>query len=51
MNEEKKTARPRKTDRKVFRERHPDLPFWLSIIALAASIAMPILRKVLEGMT
>ena len=31
-----------------FRERHPDFPMWLSLIALLASIAMPILRKFLS---
>lgn len=30
-------------------DRHPDLPMWLSIIALICSIAMPLLRKALEG--
>lgn len=33
-----------------FPERHPDLPMWISLIALIASIAMPLLRKFLEGM-
>lgn len=32
-------------------DRHPYIPLALSIIALIASIAMPILRRFLEGMT
>lgn len=35
--------------RKNFRQRHPDFPLWLSIIALALSIAMPIVRGFLGG--
>ncbi len=34
-----------------FPENHPDLPLAISIIALIASIAMPLLRRFLEGMT
>ena len=37
--------------KKSFRERHPNLPLWLAIMALIASIAMPILRIFLEGTT
>lgn len=38
-------------EKKTFRERHPDFPLWLSIIALVAAIATPILRGFLAGMT
>lgn len=31
-------------------KKYPDLPFWLSVIALIASILMPLLRKFLEEM-
>lgn len=30
-----------------FRERYPNFPLWLSLIALICSIAMPILREFL----
>lgn len=34
-----------------FPQKHPDLPLWLSIAALIASIAMPLLREFLAGTT
>lgn len=30
-------------------EKHPNMPLWLAVIALAMSILLPILRKALEG--
>lgn len=36
-----------KQRRRPFRERHPDFPIWVSLIALAVSIAAPIVRAVL----
>lgn len=36
---------------KEFPEKHPDLPLYISIIALAISIALPMLRRFLEQMT
>lgn len=48
--EKKNAARPRGTDsgEKIpFHKRHPDLPMWISLTALIASIAMPIIRQVL----
>ena len=33
-----------------FRVRHPDFPLWISVIALIASITMPVLRIFLARM-
>ena len=41
----------RKGEGMSFREKHPNFPMWISIIALAVSIASPILRKFLEETT
>ena len=30
-------------------EKHPNMPLWLAVIALAMSMLLPILRKALEG--
>lgn len=34
-------------NRKPFYKRHPNLPLWLSIVALIASIVMPVIREIL----
>lgn len=36
--------------KRPWHERHPDMPYWISLIALIASIVLPILRRFLEGM-
>ena len=37
-------------NKKWFYERHPNLPMWISLAAIIAMIAMPIIRKVLGQM-
>lgn len=36
---------------KEFPNKHPDLPLYISVIALVISIILPIIRRFLEQMT
>lgn len=49
MSKLHKSAQPDKK-RLRFHERHPNMPLVIALIALIASIIMPLLRQFLEGM-